>query len=431
MSVLDVKTLATENLPKADFPAPKHSDFRVFLTDAVHQGIWRHASENLSVEICGVLVGGWSSDADGPYASITQYIRCDGATQKFAEVTFTHDSWAQINKEMDSKYQDLRIIGWYHSHPNFGIFLSDRDGFIQQNFFSGPGQIAMVVDPVRKIEGIFVWRNNKTSPLAHFWVGDKIRIGAGTGTQDESMSHAAAGESAPAAAAAAASAGGSRGDMLGSWTSVLVGIILFLGGWLWATQLSSWQRLKMEEGAVAHYGLWKGYKPGFEELLQQIIGSQEKVRADVTAMIRAEPPTDEKLIAAHKQRWADLIDTMRLQQLATAEVLIRYGLQEHEKRAMLQLLRDKLSREEKAIAAGTPIGTPPPAASPEVPPSFTAPAPAPTTPAAPPAPPAPATTPPAAPPVAPPTTAPATPTPTPPAATPPAAASPTATPAPK
>ena len=52
-------------------------------------------------------------------------------------------------------FANARIVGWYHTHPDFGIFLSDYDVFIHQHFFSGPGQIALVIDPVRKLEGVF------------------------------------------------------------------------------------------------------------------------------------------------------------------------------------------------------------------------------------------------------------------------------------
>src|SRR5262245_6080485 len=96
---IDVSDLKPGSLQQQDFPAPRAAEFRVFLSANVHQSIWRHAEEKLDVEVCGVLVGRWAVDADGPYASVSEFIRCDGATQKFAEVTFTHESWNQINKE--------------------------------------------------------------------------------------------------------------------------------------------------------------------------------------------------------------------------------------------------------------------------------------------------------------------------------------------
>ena len=53
------------------------------------------------------------------------------------------------------------MVGWYHTHPGFGIFLSAYDMFIQRNFFSNPWQIAMVVDPRRQELGFFHWRNDE------------------------------------------------------------------------------------------------------------------------------------------------------------------------------------------------------------------------------------------------------------------------------
>ena len=140
MSTIDVSDLAHEELAPAKFPVDYHAPFRLFLAPEVHRGIQAHAKEDASVEICGVLVGRWGRDDLGPFAEVTDYIRCDSASSKFAEVTFTHESWAQINEQMDSKFVDKRIIGWYHSHPDFGIFLSDRDCFIHEHFFPDRGR---------------------------------------------------------------------------------------------------------------------------------------------------------------------------------------------------------------------------------------------------------------------------------------------------
>ncbi len=164
MSGVDIRDLKKEKLSEGKFPVKPKEDFRFHMTEAVHKSIQEHAKADVSVEICGVLVGKWEKDEHGPFALVTENIRCESATSKFAEVTFTHESWSQINKEMDSKYTDLRIIGWYHSHPDFGIFLSDRDVFIHENFFSGPGQVAYVVDPVRDLEGVFTCARESPRP---------------------------------------------------------------------------------------------------------------------------------------------------------------------------------------------------------------------------------------------------------------------------
>ena len=161
---IDVRLLAREDLPHEAFPGGRNEGFRVFFTPEVHAALWKHAGEDTSVEICGVLVGSWHRDEVGPFVKIVESIRGEGAETRFAEVTFTHQTWAKINAEMDTKFTELSIVGWYHTHPDFGIFLSDRDRFIQEHFFSGPGQVAHVIDPIRKIEGVFVWRDGEAEP---------------------------------------------------------------------------------------------------------------------------------------------------------------------------------------------------------------------------------------------------------------------------
>ena len=170
----DVRELGKQELPAAAFPA-RQSDFRVYFDTETHARILRHAGEDTSVEICGVLVGRWERDDDGPFVAVSEYIRCDNASQKSGEVTFTHDAWSKINQEMDTRFVALKIVGWYHSHPGFGVFLSDRDVFIHEHFFSNPGQVAFVVDPRQKIEGLFIWHDGQPKPCRHYWVGNRVQ----------------------------------------------------------------------------------------------------------------------------------------------------------------------------------------------------------------------------------------------------------------
>ena len=171
----DIKQLADRDLPKGTFPGEGRNDFRISVGDSVHKEIQKHAKEKKDVEICGVLVGKWGRDDKGPFVAITASIRGEAATSKFAEVTFTHDTWSKINAEMDKSYAGYNIVGWYHTHPDFGIFLSDRDRFIHENFFSEPGQVAYVVDPIRDIEGFFIWQGGKPVPAPFYWTGEKMR----------------------------------------------------------------------------------------------------------------------------------------------------------------------------------------------------------------------------------------------------------------
>lgn len=44
----------------------------------------------------------------------------------------------------------LVIAGWYHSHPNLGVFFSGTDRATQSAFFNNPYALGLVIDPIRK-----------------------------------------------------------------------------------------------------------------------------------------------------------------------------------------------------------------------------------------------------------------------------------------
>jgi proteasome lid subunit RPN8/RPN11 len=256
MNEPDIRLLASEDLPDAVFPGGRNEAFRVYFNPEVHAALWKHAGEDTSVEICGVLVGTWHRDDVGPFVKVVESIRGEGATTRFAEVTFTHQTWAKINAEMDTKFADMKIVGWYHTHPDFGIFLSDRDRFIQEHFFSGPGQVAHVIDPVRRHEGVFIWREGKPALADHFWVGDRILTGA-----DGERSVAADGgrNRRGAGSSPGATAGIRAGDTPGASDSLLPppGRLImycgvFLAGYLLATLYSAWERQRFVEAELAH-----------------------------------------------------------------------------------------------------------------------------------------------------------------------------------
>jgi proteasome lid subunit RPN8/RPN11 len=346
---IDVRLLRSESLPRGDFPAKRGADFRVYFAPAPHGRIVAHAKENVSVEICGVLVGDWGQDDDGPFARVTEIIRCDNATKKFAEVTFTHESWTQINREMDTQFSHLRIIGWYHSHPDFGIFLSDRDVFIQQNFFGGAGQIAFVVDPVRQAEGVFEWRDGKPVLAAHYWVGGRIVAGEpaarGTGSGHGSPAEAARNASGSAAGAAAA-AGGLLDSGPSRWTSLttmLLVMLCFLLGYLLAGQRSRWEQLRLVEGTVAHYGLWQGLRPGLEEGLAALRKELTVVSDRMDALSREHIRLSGDNAKEKTKEWNQLRESLTASRQLLKQLEDRYSLSPEEQAVLSKIVAQRMA----------------------------------------------------------------------------------------
>jgi proteasome lid subunit RPN8/RPN11 len=126
------------------------------LRHACEATIYRHVFMNADREVGGVLIGQPSTSGGTPL--IRGAIPALKAEEKRSTLTFTQDAWEHVHKVLDHEYVGDQIVGWYHSHPGFGVFLSDHDLFIHRHFFSGPSQIAVVVDPQSRTEGVFWWR---------------------------------------------------------------------------------------------------------------------------------------------------------------------------------------------------------------------------------------------------------------------------------
>jgi proteasome lid subunit RPN8/RPN11 len=133
----------------------------------VARKIRQHARTSMKAEVCGVLIG----NTEHERMTVEACIAGINAAQGGAHVTFTQDTWEHIYKIKDKEYPDHKIVGWYHSHPGFGVFLSEHDLFIQQNFFSNPQQVAWVYDPHTDEEGCFGWVGDNIEKLSAIRVG--------------------------------------------------------------------------------------------------------------------------------------------------------------------------------------------------------------------------------------------------------------------
>jgi proteasome lid subunit RPN8/RPN11 len=166
----DVSQIDIRELKAGSFPGPDERALRISITEAAYGSVREHAREDTGIEICGVLVGEVLKDEKGPFLVITAAIRGENAATQAGQVTFTQRAWSHILEIKDSNYPEHRIVGWYHSHPTFGIFISSQDQFIQTSLFSQPWQVAFVVDPVSGDEGFFVWHKGALARVGRYWV---------------------------------------------------------------------------------------------------------------------------------------------------------------------------------------------------------------------------------------------------------------------
>jgi proteasome lid subunit RPN8/RPN11 len=125
----------------------------------VRESIYDHVFSSDDIEVGGVLVGSVGDDGIAQVQGMIPALEAQGSR---ASVTFTHDAWEEIIGVQERDFPDSpTIVGWYHSHPGFGVFLSEHDMFIHENFFTEPFHVAFVVDPQDETEGMFGWQDGR------------------------------------------------------------------------------------------------------------------------------------------------------------------------------------------------------------------------------------------------------------------------------
>jgi proteasome lid subunit RPN8/RPN11 len=128
--------------------------------DAMRDMEW-HALSDTKVELGGVLLGGQYMDDDtSPFVVISDNLRAHHYEATKGSFKFTHDTWEQITREREQFPDELQMVGWYHTHPDWGVFLSGMDMFICDHFFNRPLDVALVIDPCRQDRGFFQWESN-------------------------------------------------------------------------------------------------------------------------------------------------------------------------------------------------------------------------------------------------------------------------------
>jgi proteasome lid subunit RPN8/RPN11 len=158
------------------YEVPGPTDLPIFIDLRTTDAIERHALSDTTVELGGILLGKECLDpATGqPFVWVNRALEAKHYANTQASFTYTHDSWEEITRERDRLFPEYDIVGWYHTHPSFGIFLSSHDIFIHQHFFGQPLQVAYVVDPINQTRGFFQWLDGGLAQVGgYFLIADR------------------------------------------------------------------------------------------------------------------------------------------------------------------------------------------------------------------------------------------------------------------
>ncbi len=137
--------------------------FEIVCSDELMKKIEEHCFSSTKTEVGGFLVG---TVAEGK-STVTHVLKAKHTANTQSQLTFTNKTWETAFAEMSEISSEAQLIGWFHSHPNFGVFLSDYDKFIQNEFFHKDGMITIVVDPINGKRGWFISIDKDVRPYSN------------------------------------------------------------------------------------------------------------------------------------------------------------------------------------------------------------------------------------------------------------------------
>ncbi len=152
-------------IPLAKFPMSlvpielkaNRAAIKVFVLQTAHDQMVEHVNQDKNIECGGILVGYPFQDqeAQETFVVIVGIIPDISSNRSVVHFTVTPDTISRTRQILEKDFPELIAVGWYHSHPGHGVFLSAQDMTIVQGIYSETWNIAWVIDPVRNTEGIF------------------------------------------------------------------------------------------------------------------------------------------------------------------------------------------------------------------------------------------------------------------------------------
>lgn len=149
-------------------------DYLVYSTDGIPL--------NTIPEKGGFVLGYVSQNQNGTYnLAIEDLLSASAEESGRYQFGYSIESWTTLESYLeDANDKYLNLIGWFHTHPGHGIFLSRPDINISENFFNLPHQIAVELDNYQRDEnprfdfGIFSLKrsgkvNNKADLLTDWF----------------------------------------------------------------------------------------------------------------------------------------------------------------------------------------------------------------------------------------------------------------------
>ena len=150
--------------------SPEDSKIVIYIDKQAYDAIHRHGAANPKREVVGIILGNASENSTGTYrVDIIGIVKSDSAPGNQTQAQFTHEVWLQLVESAKRDYPNQKVVGWYHTHPGFGAFMSDDDVNSHRLAFSHPWHVAAVCDPIKNELCFFGWDGSEIKAIKGFY----------------------------------------------------------------------------------------------------------------------------------------------------------------------------------------------------------------------------------------------------------------------
>ncbi len=136
-------------------------DVQLFMGESVILTMAAHADVGFAddKEVMGLILGTVYNDEEGEYsvADGTATTKLDSTK---ISVKFDPDFLEDLFESIDEN-ESGTVVGWYHSHPGFGCYLSDIDIKTHSDIFGDGIGFSVVLDPSDETLMVFTVENGK------------------------------------------------------------------------------------------------------------------------------------------------------------------------------------------------------------------------------------------------------------------------------
>lgn len=161
---------------------------RIYLEDYVYTYLYQYAKLYRGQEKCAALVGSYTENLDEMSAIISGALQVNEIESEEGNMlSETHIE--EIQKQIERYFPNSQLMGWMHTQPGYGIFLTTHDMKIQQTLFKEPYQTLMIIDPIENTDAFFAWHleeiesvegyyiyYNKNEEMQNYMVSNKVSV---------------------------------------------------------------------------------------------------------------------------------------------------------------------------------------------------------------------------------------------------------------